>query len=293
MHMLAAVTAALVVAWAVLVVVAQVYNPDQSPLAMGMSGLARGRAPWVMKSSFIVRGLSALALVAALPSDLRSGLALAGVVLLWVWGVGSAALALADTDMPGEAPTPAGAAHALIAMVAYIAGVGGAILLSSTMLHHDLLSGVAIWALPIAVTAAAALAVQFVAFGAAAREAQSGPPAAGMVLPAGTLAPAGTPDPAGTPAPAEPVTAGEPAQPVVAPQLVAGVPPQLGSDTGARTAAARQARTATAQWTRPAGDPNATGMLHDLACYAGLYQRIFVGLLMAWTLLVALRLLSF
>ena len=98
---------------------------------MGMSGLARGRAPWVMKSSFIVRGLSALLLVAALPADLRiaAGLVLVGVGLLWVWGVGSAALALADTDMPGEAPTSTGAAHALIALVAYIAGVAGAIVI--------------------------------------------------------------------------------------------------------------------------------------------------------------------
>ena len=28
--------------------------------------------------------------------------------------------------------------------------------------------------------------------------------------------------------------------------------------------------------------------LNDLAGYAGLFQRIFIGLLMAWTLLVAL-----
>jgi len=163
------------VAWAVLVVVAQVLNPDQSPLSMGMSGLARGRAPWVMKSSFLARGVSALMLLSALPAQLHvAGSVIAGFALFWVWGVGSAVLALADTDMPGEARTRAGAAHALIAMVAYVAGAAGAIVLSLDIARHTDMSGVATWALPIAMIAAAALVVQFVAFGAAAR--RRGPP---------------------------------------------------------------------------------------------------------------------
>jgi hypothetical protein len=41
---------------------------------------------------------------------------------------------------------------------------------------------------------------------------------------------------------------------------------------------------------RPAGA--ATGLLRGLAGYAGLCQRVFVGLLVAWTLLVALGLLA-
>ncbi len=262
MQLLAALALVFVVAWAVLVVVAQVLNPDQSPLTMGMSGLARGRAPWVMKSSFIVRGLSALLLVAALPADLRiAGLVLVGVGLLWVWGVGSAALALADTDMPGEAPTPTGAAHALIALVAYIAGVVGAIVLSYTMLHNAGLSGIATLALPISITAAAALVVQFVAFGAAAREAQAAAPDA-------TAMPAAV----------------DPAPPSPAPALAREVPPQLGVETDGARADARRGR--------PPVVTAGRGALHDLASYAGLYQRLFVGLLMAWTLLVALGLLS-
>ena len=99
---------------------------------MGMSGLARGRAPWVMKSSFLVprRVGAAAARRRCRRSSTSPDRSLAGVALFWVWGVGSAALALADTDMPGEAPTRAGAAHALIAMVAYVAGAAGAIVLS-------------------------------------------------------------------------------------------------------------------------------------------------------------------
>jgi hypothetical protein len=41
---------------------------------------------------------------------------------------------------------------------------------------------------------------------------------------------------------------------------------------------------------RPAGA--APGLLRGLAGYAGLCQRVFVGLLVAWTLLVALGLLA-
>ena len=267
----AAAVVAFVVAWAILVALAQVLNPEQSPLALGMSGLARGKEPWLMKSSFIARGLSALALIAALPAQLHvAGLVLLAVALLWVWGVGSAALALADTDMPGEAPTRAGAAHALIALVAYIAGAAGAILLSFAMLNGAL-SGVAAWALAISVTAAVALVVQFVAFGAAAREARTAAPtslAAASSVPAGTaVGGAG---------------AGVASSPAVAQPLAPGVPPQLGAGSRTVEGAARSAR--------PAGAP--TGVLHDLASYAGLYQRIFVGLLMAWTALVALGLIA-
>ncbi len=161
MTALAIAAAAFVVLWAVLVVVAQVLNPEQSPLSMGMSGLARGRAPLVIKASFIARGLSALLLVAALPTVFGTdGFAFAGLVLLWVWGVGSAALAIADTDMPGEEPTRAGAAHALIALGAYVAGTLGAVILSLALRSEEATAGVARWALPIALAAAVALVVQ-------------------------------------------------------------------------------------------------------------------------------------
>ena len=85
--------AVLVVAWAVLVIVAQLLNPEQSPLAMGMSGLARGRAPWVMKSAFLCRGASALwSSCSRFPAVLgTAALTLAGIAAFWLWGVGSAA----------------------------------------------------------------------------------------------------------------------------------------------------------------------------------------------------------
>ncbi len=190
-------------------------------------------------------------------------------MLFWVWGVGSAILALADTDMPGEPPTRAGAAHALIALVAYVAGAAGAVALSLAVRGEDATAGVARWALPIALAAAVALVVQFVAFGSAAREARS---AAAAAAGDPAVGPAGDPssDPSGVPA-------GDPAiAPAVTPAAAsaAGVPPQLsgGEDAGGNKRAPLSAASAS----------------RGLAGYAGLLQRVFVGLLMLWTLLVAL-----
>ena len=263
MSAFAYLAAALVVVWAVLVIVAQLLNPEQSPLAMGMSGLARGRAPWVMKSAFVCRGASALVLLFALPSVLgTAALTLTGMAAFWVWGVGSALLALSDTDMPGEPPSRTGSVHAVLALVAYVAGVAGAIVLSVVLLRGDDTAGLAVWALPLALTAAAAMAVQFVAFGAAAREAREAREAA-------ALAAAGSGPRGGT--------CRRPRRRAPPPQL-AGVPPQLAAglagSPGRPSPAGR------------GGSPSVS--LNDLAGYAGLLQRIFIGLLMAWTLLVAL-----
>lgn len=269
MNAFAYLAAILVVVWAALVLVAQFLNPEQSPLALGMSGLARGRAPWVMKSAFICRGASALVLLFALPSVLGTdALTLTGMAAFWVWGVGSALLALSDTDMPGEPPSRAGSVHAVLALVAYVAGVAGAIALSVVLLRGDDTQGLAVWALPLALTAAAAMVAQFVAFGAAAREAREARDAATLAAAGSGLAQALAADPAPARATAAPVVPPQPA----------GVPPQLAS--GAATAPVRPS---------PAGRGDAGSVsLKDLAGYAGLLQRIFIGLLMAWTLLVAL-----
>ncbi len=159
-----------VVAWVVLVIAAQLLTPDQCVLSMGMSGLATGRHGWVMRIAFIVRGLAALALVGAVcvgaPDDARS---IAGLVLLAVWGAGSALLAVYDTDMPGDAPTAHGRAHALIALIAYVAAAVGMLLVSLDLRGAEATAGVARWALPIALVAAVAMFAQFAGFAAAAR----------------------------------------------------------------------------------------------------------------------------
>ena len=124
---LAYIAAALVVAWAALVVTAQLLNPDQSPLSMGMSGLARGRSPWVMKSSFIVRGLSALrwsrrcrrsCAPRAWSSSARCSSGCGG------WGPPRSR---SPTPTCPASPRPPPARRTpLIALVAYVAGAAGA-----------------------------------------------------------------------------------------------------------------------------------------------------------------------
>ena len=271
MQLLAALAAAFVVAWAVLVVVAQVLNPDQSPLTMGMSGLARGRAPWVMKSSFIVRGLSALLLVAALPADLRvARLVFAGVVLLWVWGVGSAALALADTDMPGEAPdSRRGGARPDRAGGVHRRRGRRDRPVASTMLHHAGLSGDRH-------LGAAHLDHRGRGAGGAVRRLRRG-----RARGAGRDAGRGRDSGAAGRSPPSPRRRPPSAARRRRPSAARGAGP-------GRSSAPAGARAARGAARRRAG----TGALHDLASYAGLYQRLFVGLLMAWTLLVALGLLA-
>lgn len=278
METFAAIAAAFVVAWAALVIVAHRLNPGQNPLSMGMSGLARGRVPWVMKSAFLCRGAAALVLLIALPSVLgAAGLTLAGILAFWIWGVGSAALAVVDTDMPGEPRSRTGSVHAVVALLACICGSAGALVLSVTLTRTDATAGIGGWAFPLALLTLAAMVLQFVAFGAAAQQAR----AAGV----GTgVAPQQTaPAPTAAPAAAMPASAAPPAPP----QLVFRPrPPTAGRPVAAPASGALGASLQTDPDRPRRSGPSLS--LDALGGYAGLFQRVFVGLLMAWTLLVAL-----
>ena len=110
------------------------------------------------------------------------------------------------------------------------------------------------WALPLALTAAVILVIQFLAFGAAAREADASP-----------LQPEAL----------QPLAASSPGAAEQAAPPLSGVPPQLSGAGPARPAVRRVAG-------------GAAAAINDLAGYAGLLQRVFLALLMLWTLLVAL-----
>ncbi len=175
MTILPLLTLGTVSAWLALVVVAQLANPEQSAVSMGMSGLARGRAGWIMRLAFLVRGLSGLALAGALSQGVADDARpVAGIVLLLVWGGGSALLAAYDTDMPGEEPTVHGRMHALIALVAYVAATAGMLLVSWGLRDVEATAAAARWAQPIALFAAVAMVVQFAGFAAAARSMDEG-----------------------------------------------------------------------------------------------------------------------
>jgi hypothetical protein len=162
------------VLWVALVVVVQLLTPGQSALSMGLSGLATGRYGRLMKLAFVVRGLTALALVAAVAGSVpAAALSVPGLVLFAAWGGGSALLACYDTDMPGRNPTRRGRAHALIALVAYVAAVAGMILLSLGLRSGDT-AVVGRWALFIALVTVLALFAQFAGFAEAARSPSRG-----------------------------------------------------------------------------------------------------------------------
>jgi hypothetical membrane protein len=217
MSALSILTIAAVALWVALVVVAQLLAPEQSPLSMGMSGLARARHGWIMRLAFVVRGAAALLMVAAVVHSLAAtDRSVVGLVLFAVWGVGSALLAVFNTDMPGETLTRHGKAHASIAGVAYLAAVV-AMLSTSFSLPGDQASA---WALRLAYLALFALIAQYAAFGAQARAAAAARAAAGG--------------------------------PAVKPDGPLDIPP-----------------------------PRA------LARYAGLLQRVFLALVMLWTVVVA------
>ena len=164
-----------VVLWTALIVVAQVLTPGQSALSMGMSGLATGKHGWLMKAAFVVRGLTALALVAAVAGSVpAAAVSVPGLVLFAAWGGGSALLACYDTDMPGQKPTRRGQAHALLALVAYVAAVAGMILVSLQLRDGQAFAEMARWALFIALVAALALFAQFAGFAEAARPSTHG-----------------------------------------------------------------------------------------------------------------------
>jgi len=176
MPILSLLTIAAVVAWVALAIAAQVLTLGQSALSMGLSGLATGRFGWLMKLAFVVRGLAALALVAAVAGSVpAAAVSVPGLALFAAWGGGSALLACYDTDMPGCKPTRRGQAHALIALVAYVAAVAGMILVSLRLRDGgEAIAVVARWSLLIALVAAVALFAQFAGFAEAARPSTHG-----------------------------------------------------------------------------------------------------------------------
>ena len=175
MPALSILTIAGAVLWAALVVLVQVLTPSQSALSMGMSGLATGRHGWLMKAAFVVRGLTALALVATVATNAPVvACSLAGLIFFALWGGGSALLACYDTDMPGQKPTRNGAAHIAIALLAYVSAVVGMALISWDLTLAHATQGVARVGLALTALAAVALLAQFAGFGAAARAARPG-----------------------------------------------------------------------------------------------------------------------
>jgi hypothetical membrane protein len=148
--------------YVVLDIIAQALPPHYSPISQAESDLAVGPYGYVMSINFIIRGLLSLAAVQAirdgLPSASRSRI---GEVLLGIWAIGAIILAFSPTDLPGQHPTLHGVIHLLVAVVAFIAGAVGALLISLRLRTDPHMRSVA----PAAVAIAAAACFMLLVIG--------------------------------------------------------------------------------------------------------------------------------
>ena len=109
---------------------------------------------WLMDLNFLLRGALTLCLVVAIVSCWRpSPLARLGALLLAVWGVFSALLAVFPDDPLGTPATASGAIHLVLALVAFLGALVGTILLSLAAGHLPPLQGVRGWLLALSLLA--------------------------------------------------------------------------------------------------------------------------------------------
>jgi uncharacterized protein DUF998 len=150
-----------VVLYVLLDAVAQLLPPHYSPIRDAESDLAVGPYGYVMAINFLNRGLLsvvflyALGKFVAMPGELASpgagGRFRTGSLALWVWGVGAILLAIFPTDVPATPVSWHGAIHLVVAILAFIGGALGTLLLSLRFSESQTLRGAKGVALAIAV----------------------------------------------------------------------------------------------------------------------------------------------
>ncbi len=119
-----------VVAYAALDIVAQSLPPHYSPISQAESDLAVGPYGYVMTINFVLRGLLSLAFLLGLAGATRlTREARVGTALLGIWAVGALILAAFPTNIGAEV-TLHGQIHLVVALIAFVGGGFGALLLS-------------------------------------------------------------------------------------------------------------------------------------------------------------------
>lgn len=119
-----------IVLYVALDTIAQLLPPHYNPISQAESESAIGPYGTIMRVNFVVRGLVALALIAALHKTLSPAAhSRVGALLLEVWGVGAFFLAIFNTDLVGQ-HTLHGLIHLVVALLAFVAGAVGALLIA-------------------------------------------------------------------------------------------------------------------------------------------------------------------
>jgi hypothetical protein len=127
-----------IVLYVILDIIAQLLPPHYSAISQAESDLAVGPYGFIMSINFVVRGLIALALLWTINARFtekvisRTGLALVGI-----WGVGSLLLAFFPADLAGSKPTLHGLLHLVLALLAFICGAFGELILSRSFAKED------------------------------------------------------------------------------------------------------------------------------------------------------------
>lgn len=122
--------------YVVLDAIAQSLPPHYSPFRDAESDLAVGPYGYVMTLNFLNRGVLSLVFLYALIATMRASGAVdhgkrpRGTLAFAVWGAGALLLAVFPTDVPATPVSGHGAIHLLVAILAFIGGAFGALLLS-------------------------------------------------------------------------------------------------------------------------------------------------------------------
>lgn len=124
-----------VVLYVILDVVAQALPPHYSPIRDAESDLAVGPYGFIMAINFLNRGLLSFAFITAVAKSVelsggtRSPLK-NGRLLLGIWAAGAILLALFPTDVPATPVSWHGSIHLIVAIVAFVAGAFGTLVLA-------------------------------------------------------------------------------------------------------------------------------------------------------------------
>ncbi len=144
-----------VVAYLILDIVAQSLPPHYNPITQAESDLAVGPYGFIMTINFLNRGALSLEFLFAFLATVR----LAGVeasrmrvgkFLFGVWSVGAILLAFFPTDVPATPVSWHGAIHLVVAILAFLGGAFGALVLSLNLRGSPKLEAIRRFALPIA-----------------------------------------------------------------------------------------------------------------------------------------------
>ncbi len=124
-----------IVLYIVFDVIAQLLPPHYSPVRDAESDMAVGPYGFIMTINFVNRGILSLSFIYAFLKtlDLKGGKRAPfrrGYYLLGIWAVGALLLAIFPTDVPATPISWHGAIHLVVALVAFIGGATGVLVLS-------------------------------------------------------------------------------------------------------------------------------------------------------------------